>query len=248
MLNISTIFKTFDTSSTSIKDKTGIFNKSYTNIGRDLSSGQGFGTALFSGSHVTKADIANIQAMDTAMKNGSTTAQAWRQHMTGCTVAAKQQAKQCLLNKGSLSELSAGLQSTTLGAKAATLGLKALSIAGNMLLSMGISVAISATIKGIDYLIHRQEKLKEALDESVSALESTTLEIEELEKQSETCAEKIAELQKLKNAGIISIADEKELENLKKENDELERQIVLLKDKQIREGKETLKKTKKTGR
>lgn len=137
------------------------------------------------------------------------------------------------------------LKQQTLSAKAATLGLKALSIAGNMLLSMGISMAISATIKGIDYLIHRQEKLKEALDESISALEGTTLEIEELEKQSETCAEKIAELQKLKNAGIISIADEKELEKLKKENDELERQIVLLKDKQIREGKETLKKTKK---
>lgn len=198
MLDISTIFKTFDTSSTNIKDKTGIFNKSYTNIGRNLSFGQGLGTALFSGSHVTKADIANIQAMDVAMKNGSTTAQAWRKHMKGCTVAAKQQAKQCLLNKGSLSELTAGLQLTTLG-------LKGLSIAGNMLSSVLASMVVSAVLNGLDYITHAAERITEKATEAKSAIDEIKSSFDNLKTTTDDVKERYAELaQEVENFGKVS--------------------------------------------
>lgn len=148
-----------------------MFNKSFANMRRDLSSGQGIGVSIFSGNSVTKNDVQHIRDFDTAMKNGSTTAQAWRKHMTGCTVAAKQQAKQCLINKGSLTELANGLQQTTVKAKGAELGLKALSIAGNMLMMMGISMAISGIIKGFQALANAQENAIEKANEFISKFE-----------------------------------------------------------------------------
>ena len=90
--------------------------------------------------------------MEQAMKNGATTAQAWQKHMTGCTVAAKQQAKQCLMNKESLSTLTTSLEKTTLSAKASQVALKGLAMAGNMLLMWGISEVITFVVKGIDNL------------------------------------------------------------------------------------------------
>ena len=101
--------------------------------------------------------------MDQAMKNGATTAQAWQKYMTGCTVAAKQQAKQCLMNKESLSTLTTSLEKTTLSAKAGQVALKGLAIAGNMLLSIGISFVITEGINLIDNYIHRIDNAKGAL-------------------------------------------------------------------------------------
>lgn len=138
---------------------------------RDLSSGQGIGVSIFSGNSVTKNDVQHIRDFDIAMKNGSTTAQAWQKHMTGCTVAAKQQAKQCLINKGSLTELVNGLQQTTIKAKLATVGLKALSVAGNMLMMMGISMAISGIIKGFQALANAQENAIEKANEFINKFE-----------------------------------------------------------------------------
>ena len=43
--------------------------------------------------------------MNQLMSSGSTVAQAWMKSMTGCTVATKQQVKECLKNKKSLSSL-----------------------------------------------------------------------------------------------------------------------------------------------
>lgn len=52
--------------------------------------------------------------------------------------------------------------------KAATLGLKALSVAGNMLLSIGVSMAISALMKGLSNLANAQENAIEKADEFIS--------------------------------------------------------------------------------
>ena len=162
------IFKTFDNDLNGLINKIGIFNKSFNTIGRDLSTGQGIFTSLFSGNNVTKKDIQSISLMEQAMKNGATTAQAWQKYMTGCTVAAKQQAKQCLMNKESLSTLTTSLEKTTLSAKAGQLALKGLAIAGNMLLMWGISEAITFVARGIDNLANSAEHCKERVDELVS--------------------------------------------------------------------------------
>lgn len=61
-----------------------------------------------------------------------------------------------------------GLDNLTIGAKAAKAGMTALTIAGNMLINLGISALISLTIKGITKLINAQTDAinaqKEALD------------------------------------------------------------------------------------
>lgn len=108
--------------------------------------------------------------MNQAMKNGSTIAQAWRTHMTGCTVVAKEQVKQCLLNKGSLSELTSGLNTSTIATKAATVGLKALSTAGNMLVTWGISETISLVATMFDKYANSAEYAKEKANALSSSL------------------------------------------------------------------------------
>lgn len=125
--------------------------------------------------------------------------------------------------------------------KAAELGLKALSVAGNMLLSIGISMAISALAKGVDYLIHKQEKLKEALDESANKFSTATEELKSLEDEVETTSQKIGELQKLADNGSISIADEAELNTLKKTNKELARKVSLKQQEQAQNARQVLK-------
>lgn len=103
--------------------------------------------------------------MNQAIKNGSTVAQAWQAHMSGCTVAAKQQAKQCLINKENLSELTSKLNQSTIAARAQAVALKAASIAGNMLAMLAISKGIEFVVKGIDDLVHASEKARETSKE-----------------------------------------------------------------------------------
>lgn len=231
----------------------GIFKRSFADISNAVSVGGIRGGFNSMAMGITQQDIANINEYNRLVGvEGVSSQTAWNRTMltSSSTAQGLFDNQENLVRSGhglvlSQEAISNATQKMTVKMKLAEVGMKALSIAGNMLLFMGISMAISGVIKGIDYLIHREEKLQEALDESISALESTTSEIENLEEQVKTCAERIAELQKLKDAGTISLADEEELNNLKEENKELERQIALLQDKQIREGKQVLKDAKK---
>lgn len=130
-------------------------------------------------------------------------------------------------------------------AKLATIGLHAASIALNMALTMGVAVAISALFKGIDYLIHRTEKMQEALENSVSEFNSVTDELKSLEEELKTTTERLAELQKLADNGTISVAEEAELETLKKTNKELARKIALKQQDQAQEARDVLKDSRK---
>ena len=62
-------------------------------------------------------------------------------------------------------------QNMTVKAKLATVGLKALSIAGNMLMMMGISMAISGIIKGFQALANAQENAIEKANEFINKFE-----------------------------------------------------------------------------
>lgn len=114
-----------------------------------------------------------------------------------------------------------------------------------MAITMGVSLAISALIKGIDYLIHRTEKMQEALENSVSEFNSVTDELKSLEEELKTTTERLKELQKLADNGTISVAEEAELENLKKTNKELARKIALKQQEQAQEARDVLKDSKK---
>lgn len=110
--------------------------------------------------------------MDQAMQNGATKAQAWRKNLTGCTVAAKEQVKQCLINKGSLSELTSELDKSTFSAKINTVALQTLSTVGNTLLFLGIAKGIELAAKGIDNFIHSADHCKERAEELISSYQS----------------------------------------------------------------------------
>ncbi len=80
------------------------------------------------------------------------------------------------------------LKQQTLSAKAAELGLKALSIAGNILASVLISLIVTEVIKFFDNIIHKAEYAREALEE-------TTSELEDLNSELETTKSRIEELE-----------------------------------------------------
>ena len=59
--------------------------------------------------------------------------------MASFHIAAKQQAQQCLKNKGDLSQLTAELGKSTLSAKAGQFALQSLATAGNMFVSWAVT-------------------------------------------------------------------------------------------------------------
>lgn len=130
-------------------------------------------------------------------------------------------------------------------AKLATIGLQAASIALNMALTMGISFAIQWVITLFDYLIHRTEKMQEALQNSVDEFNTTTDELKSLEEELKTTTERLEELQKLADNGTISIAEEAELKTLKETNKELARKVALKQQEQAQEARDVLKDSKK---
>ena len=132
---------------------------------RDLKAGNGVFTSIFGGKSITSNDIKSIQAMNNAMKGGATYAQAWQTHMKGATVAAKQQAAQCIKNKGSLTELTQEMKSATVASKAATVGMNLLATAGNMIAFMAISKGIELLVDAIDEYIHAAEITREKSSE-----------------------------------------------------------------------------------
>lgn len=207
------IFKTFDNDLTGLINKVGLFNKSLYNMGRDFKNGNGLFTSLFSGQRVTSKDIQSLNAMNQAMKNGSTMAQAWQMHMTGCTAAAKQQAKQCLINKGNLSELTSELNQNTISAKAGQVALRGLSVAGNMLAMWGISVAIQTAVKWIDKFVHSAEYAKKAIKAATDSAKSFSDSIKNIQKDTndmESAVNSIAKRYAELSQGVNNLTNENE--------------------------------------
>ena len=172
------IFKTFNSDLDGIINKFGMFNKSFATMKRDYSKGNGLLTSIFSGKNITSKDVSAIQAMNESMKNGSTVAQAWQANMRGCTTAAKEQVKQCLLNKGSLSELSTSMETMTVSAKAGKVALQGLAMVGNMLVFTGISMAISELINIISDCVTVSDRLQESAEQLGGEFSNTKTDID----------------------------------------------------------------------
>lgn len=129
-----------------------------------------------------------IQAQSIAVTNGTSN---WQDYFQKLNIQGQKHITELIKNTKDLSKLTgddlvqatnaaresalkhnAALQQETLGAKAATLGLEALSVVGNALISMGISFAISAIIKGIDNLAHSAQKCKERVNDLMNTYDS----------------------------------------------------------------------------
>lgn len=132
--------------------------------------------------------VKSIQAQSIAVTNGTKN---WQDYFQGLDDEKQGHITELIKNTKDLSKLTgddlvqatnaaresalkhnAALQQETLGAKAATLGLEALSVVGNALISMGISFAISAIIKGIDNLAHSAQKCKERVNDLMNTYDS----------------------------------------------------------------------------
>lgn len=87
-----------------------------------------------------------------------------------------------------------GLKQMTLGAKAANVAIKGLSIAGNMLVGMGISFVISKISTAIDNHIHRVEKAQEAIKEITSAITEMNDKLKDTSKTVKDSGKRFAEL------------------------------------------------------
>lgn len=109
----------------------------------------------------------------------------------------------------------------------------------------GIVIGITLLAKAIDKWHVTTDEALDSLDESVSKFETATNELKSLEAEIETCTKRLAELQKLADNGSISIADQKELELLKEQNEELERQRALKQAEQIEAQQDVLKNNEK---
>lgn len=209
-----------------------------------MSTGQGFGYSLF-GNSIKSNDVTAINNYANALKNGTSVGEAWRTTMNSTSVAAKQYVLNARKAGKSTAELTQGLNNMTLGAKASTVAMKALGVAKNVALNVGVMLLITGVAKGIDYLIHRTEKMQEALQNSVDEFNTVTDELKTLEEELKTTTERLKELQKLADNGTISVAEEAELENLKKTNKELARKIALKQQEQAQEARDVLKDSRK---
>lgn len=133
------------------------------------------------------------------------------------------------------------LRATATASKTASLGMKALSLAANMLVIGLISKGIDLASEAISNYIHRVERANEAIDESRSNYEESVSSIDSMNSELQTTQDKINDLQ---SKGTLSFTDAEELENLKKQNDELERSIDLEEKKKQNSATSTVSKIK----
>lgn len=105
----------------------------------------------------------------------------------------------------------------------------------------GAAVLIFGIVKAIDYFTTSTEEAMESLENSTSAFDDISNELKSLNEELQTTTDRIRELERLENAGTLSVAEEDELETLKEQNRELEKQITLKKQKQIETAENVLK-------
>lgn len=192
-----------------IINKFGIFNKSFNNIKRDLSSGHGLLNSIFVSSF-TSNDINSIKEYITQIKAGVPTGEAWSSTMKGCTVTAKQHVLACKNDAKALEELSATASAMVPSVKAADIALKGLALAGNIFVSLVISKVISTVYEMSQASDTVGKAAKEAADEFSSAssdIESYKKQVEDLYSTINNSSSSIEDVTNARKQ-LLSIQDE----------------------------------------
>ena len=161
------IFKTFNSNIDKSISKIGMFNKSFWAMQQDLKHGNGLVFSIFGGQNVTNKDKQAILNLNAQLKDGVKPGKAWATTMTNCSIAAQNQARQCLKAGGSLADLVDGQKA----AEASTVGLTIAQTALNVAVSLGIGLLISLAVKGISKLINYQDELIEKSKEAIKTFE-----------------------------------------------------------------------------
>ena len=140
--------------------------------------------------------------------------------------------------KGIPAMVSFGYQMQGLSGAASQLG-KGISMVWAAIPGVGkimlIAAAIGAVVAIIDGLTNSTKELKEKISELDSEIKSIQSELDSLNSELETTQSRMEELLSMDS---LSFTEEEELKNLQKQNDELERQIYLLEQREKRKQKE----------
>lgn len=211
--------------------KTQLFGRELKGIKQTLADAKGGkGFSVFVPSDV---DTGKLRAFNSELLNGRNQTRAFSSMIAGSSEATQDIARQMLkLNSSyragtiSLKEYNAQTQALVGGTNKAAVGAKVLGIALNAALSVGIMLAISLVIKGLDKIVNRLDKLKDKADEAANAYQETVGKIEEINT-------KLAENKKLIeeiNKNPLNYTGDKTLTDLQSQNIELERQKNVLEE------------------
>ena len=169
------------------------------------------------------------QAIITALGLGKTT--------QTLTVATIQQA----IANGTLTASQGAVAMSLLATQGAATGL--IGTLGALLAAiwplLAIGVGIFAIVKILDTVITTTEELEEELSGLKSELSDIQSELDSVNNELKTTQERMDELL---SKGTLSFTEEEELKKLKKANDELEREVYLLEQREKRKNKEVAQK------
>lgn len=180
---------------------------------------------------VLETDTLELRKLETAVANGVTYEEAFTSSIKNASTAAKEHAIQTKGASGSTDvfvskqrSAQASLRATATASKTASVAMRALSMAMNMIVIGLITKGLELLGSAISNYIHRVEKANEKIEESRSSYEDAKSSIESMNDELKTTQDKIDDL---KSKGTLSFTDKAELDNLKAQNDELERSISL---------------------
>ena len=180
---------------------------------------------------VLETDTLELRKLETAVANGATYEEAFASSIKNASTAAKEHAIQTKGASGSTDvfvskqrSAQASLRATATASKTASVAMRALSMAMNMIVIGLITKGLELLGSAISNYIHRVEKANEKIEESRSSYEDAKSSIESMNDELKTTQDKIDDLQ---SKGTLSFTDKAELDNLKAQNDELERSISL---------------------
>src|SRR5574344_895536 len=223
------IFTSVTSSINSSKKSLGLFNKDFNTFKRNWQQYNG-NLSGKSGTIFKSNDVNSLKAFNQQINSGIPRMQAYNSTMLNCSDYAKNLAKQLATGKITNQEYSASMNSIGISSKIASVGIKALSIAGNALLTWGVTELISLTVKGLDELNNSCEENRKKISKLTNEYSDNSLKLDDINSILEDNKKKINEINALQNPTYV---DDKELEKLKQEN------ILLNEKKEIIERTQT---------
>lgn len=254
-----TIFKTFDNDVDGIINKLGILGKSFGDIVdainkrqleinniRNLNGGDtkaakeqagSIWSYLFPKKEIDESLLTQFDQFKDKFNSTTLSAEALAEEMGDVDVSIIEYAKTQKNGQLTTEGFTKSLHGMTLGAKAAKIGMQALATVGTMIAFAVISKGIELAVTAIDNYVHRVDKAKEALSNSVATFKSTTEEVTNIENSLKKVDTRIREINAL---GGAQFARDGELEKLQEQHDKLEENLALVKERQYYEKKDAL--------
>lgn len=203
-------------------------------------------TSLVKQELVLKTDENELRKLEKEIAKGVSYEEAFASSINKASISAREYAIQTKGASGSTDVFiskqrtaQAQLKATANASKTASIAMKTLSIAANMFVTGLIIKGLELVGTTISNYIHRVEKANEQINETRSNYNELISSIESMNSELKTTQDKIKDLQ---SKGTLSFTDKAELDNLKEQNDELERSIKLEEKKKSSEAKKTVDK------